>query len=98
MYLLPDRREIEKPASGDRMLAASGDLFSFAHAFHCFQLASNSALRFQVTPRDWSPHAPWLAGSVQGPEPAQRLGAGARLIDAADAPLAAEDAVIDVSL
>ena len=39
-------------------------------------------------------HLPWLARCVQRPEPAQRLGAGARLIDAADAPLAAEDAVI----
>src|SRR5436190_22096967 len=36
--------------------------------------------------------------SVQRPEPAQRLGAGARLIDAPDAPLSAEDAVVDVVL
>jgi hypothetical protein len=41
------------------------------------------------------PHAPWLAGNVERPEPAQRFGAGAGLVDATDAPLAAEDAVID---
>ncbi len=34
------------------------------------------------------------AGKVQPPEPAQMLGAGAGLVDAADAPLAAEDAGI----
>ena len=43
-----------------------------------------------------NPHAPWLAGSVQCPEPAQRLGAAARPIDAANAPLAAEDVVAAV--
>ena len=34
--------------------------------------------------------ASWLAGGVQRPEPAQRFGAGAGLVYAADAPLAAE--------
>ena len=36
----------------------------------------------------------WLAGSVQGPEPAQISGAGAVLVDATDAPLATVDAVV----
>ena len=39
-----------------------------------------------------------LAGSVERPEPAQIGGTGAHLIDAPDAPLAAEHAVIDVVL
>ena len=66
---------------------------SEAHAFHRFQLASNSALA-------WSSVAARLScvgslacweRSVERPEPAQIGGAGAGLIDAADAPLAAED-------
>ena len=41
-----------------------------------------------------TPHGAWLAGSVQRPEPAQRVGSGAGFVDSPDAPLAAEDAVI----
>jgi hypothetical protein len=35
-------------------------------------------------------HAPWLAGSVERPQPAQIGGTDAGLVDAPDAPLAAD--------
>src|SRR6476659_8535450 len=70
-----------KPAVADPAIACSISLASRAstssnpaHAFHFFQLASNSALAWSsvATPLSArSPAAPPLAGNVKRPEPAQ---------------------------
>ena len=71
---------------------------SLAHAFHCFQLASNSALASSsVAARLSVRRVPGLLGACSA-QNQRRSGAGAGFIDATDAPLAAEHAVIDVVL
>ena len=63
-----------------------------AHALHCLQLASNSALASSsVAVRLWVRRIR-LLGACSAQNQAQKLGAGAGLIDAPDAPFAAEDA------
>ena len=94
---MPDQEpsaRLEPPAEGFLGPAA-------AHAFRRFQVASDSDFNLALA---WSSVAtcglrcawsPGLLGAWRGPEPAQIGGAGARLVDAADAPLAAEDAAVD---
>ena len=70
-----------------------------AHAFHCFQAASNSALAISSDFHPiGGPHGSWLRGCVQRPKPSQFPGTSARFVNPTDAPFPTEDAVIHVVL